>query len=73
MIKKFLWFLVGMAVIISIPIMLFGPGTAPREAPPKAVPQKEIKVRDNKEQKPEPAGDASKKSFKDMPKTDIRK
>jgi hypothetical protein len=33
--KKFLWFLVGMAIIISIPILLFN-----REAPPKkATPQ----------------------------------
>ena len=31
--KKFLWFLVGMAIIISIPILLFN-----REAPLKGVP-----------------------------------
>ena len=71
--KKFLWFLVGMAVIISIPIILFSPGTPPREAPPKAVPQKEIEVRDNKGQKPGPASDSSKKSLKDIPKIDSRK
>ncbi len=71
--KKFLWFLVGMAIIVSIPIMLFGPGTAPRKAPPKAVPQKEIEVRDSKGQKPESAGDTGKKSLRDMPKIDMRK
>jgi hypothetical protein len=38
--KKFLWFLIGMAIIISIPIMLFNGRT-----PPTKTPEKEIEIR----------------------------
>jgi hypothetical protein len=72
MIKKILWFLVGMALIISIPIMLFGPKTQ-KEALQKAVPNKEAEVRSDKGLKPESAGASSSRRHKDMPKTDIKK
>ncbi len=71
--KKFLWFLVGMAVIISIPIMLFSPGTETREAPPKAVPQKEIEVRDNKGQKSGPVSNTRENPMKGAQKIEVRK
>jgi hypothetical protein len=50
--KKFLWFLVGMAVIISIPIMLFSGRT-----PPEKTPEKGIEIRRDQAPKPGPVSD----------------
>jgi len=71
--KKFLWFLVGMAVIISIPIMLFSPGTPTREAPSKVLPQKRIESREHQGQKSGTVSDARKNSMKGAQKIDMRK
>ena len=35
--KKFLWFLIGMAIIISIPVLLFNRETPPKRATPQGV------------------------------------
>lgn len=51
--KKFLWFLVGMALIISIPIMLFSQRTLPKKT---AIQSSEI--RKEQEQKPGTAKEA---------------
>jgi hypothetical protein len=35
--KKFLWFLVGMAIIISLPLLLFSGGTSLKKTPANGI------------------------------------
>jgi hypothetical protein len=65
--KKFLWFLVGMALIISVPVLLFNgesppKGAAPQEANPKGVTTHEANQKEMPKQEVTTQGTASKES-----------
>jgi hypothetical protein len=56
--KKFLWFLVGMAVMISIPVLLFNRDTTNKGTSSRQPPAKGIEIQKDQIKKPDSIGGA---------------
>lgn len=56
--KKFLWFLIGMIIAVSIPVLLFNREVPHKETSSKQSPPEEIEMRKNQTKKPDSVNDA---------------